>query len=278
MSDDTPVTLAALPFAASESLTALAPALAACQGEIEAATKDKVNPAFKSSYADLHAVRAVIREPLAKNGLSLVQLPAAGHGRVTVTSVLLHKSGEWIACELAMPLAQATPHAVGSAISYGRRYAAMAMLGVSAEDDDGTAAGTTPTGPPPVQQQAAQAATQAAKALTAEKAAAKPAQPTDEVWRNAQVKDVKRTQGTTSDGRAWTRYAVAFGDGRYASTFDTTIGTAAADVAGTGALCDATVRPGRSGKGHDLVRFEVLDSGDGPDAASADDDGDRIPF
>lgn len=137
-------------FACSPSLEAIAPALVTCQGEIEAATKDKINPAFKSSYADLRAVREAIRAPLANNGLALVQLPHAGQGRVVVTSVLLHKSGEWIACDLAMPLAQATPHAVGSAISYARRYAAMSMLAVSAEDDDGnTASGQGPTTPHP---------------------------------------------------------------------------------------------------------------------------------
>ena len=52
---------------ASETIVELATALAKAQGQIEDATKDGINPAFRSKYADLAAVRAVIREPLATN-------------------------------------------------------------------------------------------------------------------------------------------------------------------------------------------------------------------
>lgn len=125
----------------SEGLADLATALAKAQAEIRPAAKDAVNPHFKSKYADLAAVWEVVRGPITKNGLSIVQIPSAEAAKVTVTTMLLHTSGQWIRSRLTMIAAQNTPQGIGSCITYARRYALSAVLGVAAEiDDDGNAA------------------------------------------------------------------------------------------------------------------------------------------
>jgi len=135
----------------SESIKELTVALAKAQSQITAAVKDKVNPAYRSSYADLASVWDACREPLNKNGLAVSQLFAEGNEdvRVTVHTMLLHSSGEWLMSSLSLPVEKRTPQAVGSAITYARRYALAAIVGVCAdEDDDGNAASRQEAKPP----------------------------------------------------------------------------------------------------------------------------------
>lgn len=124
----------------SDSITAIATALAKAQGEIEDATKTGLNPAFRSKYADLAAVRAVIREPLAVNDLSIMQFPRTVAGGVEVETMILHKSGEFMSESLFMPVSKNDAHGIGSGITYARRYGLMSMLCLAADDDDGNAA------------------------------------------------------------------------------------------------------------------------------------------
>jgi hypothetical protein len=124
----------------SASIAALAAALAKAQGEMAGAAKDKTNPHFKSSYADLASVWDACRGPLSANGLAVLQPCYAVGGRVTVTTILAHSSGEFIEVDLVMTATQATPQGIGSAITYARRYALSSMVGVAPEDDDGNAA------------------------------------------------------------------------------------------------------------------------------------------
>lgn len=128
----------------SDTIAALAEALSKAQGEIEDATKAGINPHFKSKYADLAAVRAVIRTPLSANGLSIIQLPRAQNGVVEVDTMLVHKTGEYISETLRMPVAQMNAHGIGSAITYARRYGLMSILCLAADDDDGNAAVQAP--------------------------------------------------------------------------------------------------------------------------------------
>ena len=142
----------------SESITALACALSAFQAQCEAATKNAANPHLKNKYADLASIWDAIREPLGVNGLSVVQLPMPGVGGViNLRTQLLHKSGEWIASELAMPCAKQDPQGYGSALTYARRYALAAMLGVTQEDDDADRAVRGPAAQPAQQQRPPQA-------------------------------------------------------------------------------------------------------------------------
>jgi hypothetical protein len=125
----------------SESIANLAASLSKAQAAIEGAVKGKVNPAFKSKYADLASVWDACREALTDNGLSVVQSPGHLHeGRMEMTTMLLHASGEWMRGSLTIPLGKVDAQAYGSATTYARRYALAAFVGVSPDDDDGNAA------------------------------------------------------------------------------------------------------------------------------------------
>lgn len=126
----------------SESIAKLSKALATVQANLKPAVKDATNPHFKSKYADLSSIWDSCREPLSKNGLSVVQGNSVGlDGTIIVETILLHESGEWIQSELALPLSKQDPQGVGSAMTYGRRYGLAAIVGIVADvDDDGIAA------------------------------------------------------------------------------------------------------------------------------------------
>lgn len=125
-------------------------ALAKAQAAFEAASKDALNPAFKGEgakakgtrYADLTAVVEATRPALTANDLAVTQEPMeAAEGWVKVRTTLLHSSGEERSSILALPCAQKTAQAYGSALTYARRYAYSAMVGVVVDaDDDGNAA------------------------------------------------------------------------------------------------------------------------------------------
>jgi hypothetical protein len=132
----------------SAEIGKLATALAKAQGEMGGAAKDAKNPHFNSRYADLQAVVDACK-PLAAVGLAVLQPVKAEGAKVTVTTLLAHESGEWISEDLTMTAKDASPQAVGSAITYGRRYGLLAMVGLAPEDDDGNAAQPTKPSAPP---------------------------------------------------------------------------------------------------------------------------------
>ena len=131
----------------SETINELAAALAAAQGKIENASKDSANPYFRSRYADLASIWDAIRGPLSEHGLAVVQPVRVEGSSVTVTTLLAHASGQWISSDLTMTAQRQmkdgggwekldSPQAIGSCITYARRYALAAMAGVAPEDDD----------------------------------------------------------------------------------------------------------------------------------------------
>jgi len=126
----------------SPTIQKLATALIATQAALPTVPKDKENPFFHSKYAGLETVMPLALAVLTEHGLGLVQ--SVGHdanGATTLTTILMHESGEWIGDTQPLLLAKADPQGQGSAITYARRYAVMAMLGLVAEaDDDGNAA------------------------------------------------------------------------------------------------------------------------------------------
>lgn len=125
----------------SESVKAVAAALSKAQAVMASAQKDKTNPAFRSKYADLASVWDACREALTKNGLSVVQMTrSTDRQEVVVVTRLMHDSGEWIEGELALPVTKNDAQGFGSAMTYARRYALAAAVGVAPEDDDGNAA------------------------------------------------------------------------------------------------------------------------------------------
>lgn len=130
----------------SESIKEIAAALAKAQGQFDHAKKDVKNEFFKSKYADLASVIDAAKKPLSDNGLAVVQIVDTDHdGLVILETTLMHTSGEWISGKYPIRPTKQDPQAVGSAITYARRYAFSAMTGIAADDDDGNAAVQKPT-------------------------------------------------------------------------------------------------------------------------------------
>lgn len=125
---------------ASESINELATALALAQGEVENASKTSSNPHFRSRYADLAEIINTVRPVFSKHGLAVVQSPSYAEGLVSVTTLLTHKSGQWIRDVASAPASKLDAQGVGSAVTYLRRYSLAAFAGIAQEDDDGNAA------------------------------------------------------------------------------------------------------------------------------------------
>lgn len=126
----------------SEQINELAVALAKAQAAMKNATLNKVNPHFKSKYADLAGIRDAVVPVLAAHGIAVVQtLDAASEGvAYCVLTRLIHSSGQWIESLCPIPSVP-DMQKMGSAITYARRYSLSAICGISAdEDDDGNEA------------------------------------------------------------------------------------------------------------------------------------------
>jgi hypothetical protein len=125
----------------SDSIKELATALSKVQGELTYAKKDSANPFFKSRYADLESVWDACRSLMAANGLSVIQMPGNYfEGRMWLVTRLCHESGEWIEQEMSFPVTKADAHGCMATITYMRRGALAAFLGVVQADDDGNTA------------------------------------------------------------------------------------------------------------------------------------------
>lgn len=126
--------------AKSEELKDLLGALAKAQGEIKTAGLTAVNPYFKSSYSDMAEIVRVSRPALTKNGLSVIQqiLPN-NDGQNILHTILGHESGQWIESRMRILPPKPDIQSLGSYITYLKRYAYAAIIGVvsSDEDDDG---------------------------------------------------------------------------------------------------------------------------------------------
>lgn len=125
----------------------LVQALIAAQAEFDAIAKDTKNEFFKSKYADLAAVREATQPILAKHGLGVTQKPGylvVEGDKVydTLVTKLIHENGEFDESEMILRPVKQDPQGQGSAITYARRYAYQAVLGLVTDDDDGQAAST----------------------------------------------------------------------------------------------------------------------------------------
>lgn len=125
----------------STEIKQLATALCSFQESIETVRKTNTNPFFKSKYASLSDILEVIRQPLADNGLSFVQFPSGEYG---LTTLLMHVSGEWISDSYKMTPTKNDPQGAGSVITYQRRYALGAILGLNIDEDDDGNSGSKP--------------------------------------------------------------------------------------------------------------------------------------
>lgn len=138
----------------SESIKNIAPALVAFQEDVKRIDKDGVNPHFRSTYTTLDNMIDETKPILQKHGLTVMQFPGGDGERVTIRTLILHKSGEWIESEaLTLRPTKQDPQGIGSAITYGRRYSYAAALSLALGDDDDGNAASAPankeTGEPP---------------------------------------------------------------------------------------------------------------------------------
>ena len=125
----------------SESIAKLATALSIVQGKLTHAKKDSANPFFKSKYADLESVWDACRSLLAENGLAIMQFPGEFvDGTMSLNTILTHSSGEYMSYLMSVPVTKPDAQGAGSALTYMRRYALAAVVGVVQADDDGNAA------------------------------------------------------------------------------------------------------------------------------------------
>jgi len=117
----------------------LAKALVQAQAEMPIVPMNARNPFLKNRYADLGSVINTVRPVLAKHGLAFSQLPTGSGGEVGIKSILMHESGDFIESTITMPVDNEkglkSAQVAGSIITYLRRYALSAMLGIYADED-----------------------------------------------------------------------------------------------------------------------------------------------
>jgi hypothetical protein len=125
----------------SESIKDLIVALAKAQAVMVSAKFNRVNPHFKNRYADFTSIMDACRKPLSDNGLATMQYCETINDKLVLTTMLAHTSGEWIKSYFPLNPLNMTSQAIGSAMTYAKRYSLSAMLGIVSddEDDDGEA-------------------------------------------------------------------------------------------------------------------------------------------
>jgi hypothetical protein len=129
----------------SEQINELVGALALAQAKYLSIGKDKRaevrsdKGAFSYAYADLASAIEATRPALTENGIAVTQPTRMEGPTVIVTTLLAHKSGQWISEEMSWP-AGADTRARGSAVTYARRHGYLSMIGAAAQDDDDAAA------------------------------------------------------------------------------------------------------------------------------------------
>lgn len=118
----------------SENIKSIAGALVKFQASVSKVLKEAKNPFFKSKYASLANILDTIQAPLSECGLAISQFPDEDK----LTTIIIHsESGEWMESSYTMPVAkQNDPQAMGSAITYARRYALGSILNLNIDDDD----------------------------------------------------------------------------------------------------------------------------------------------
>jgi hypothetical protein len=140
-------------FRCSQQINEIVGALAKAQGVINNPRKEAENPAFKrgsavSKYADLSMGINAIREGLSANNLAVIQSTRMQGDVLMLDTRLAHSSGQWFEAEYPVCKLPAPPHAIGSALTYARRYSLFGIVGIAGEDDDGDAANEAQTPAP----------------------------------------------------------------------------------------------------------------------------------
>jgi hypothetical protein len=133
----------------SENIAELAKAMSEAQRNIKPAVKDGLNPHFRSKYTSISSVWESMREPMMSLGLTVWQDVTTQDKLVSVETRIVHSSGQWVEFgPLTMPVSKPDAQGFGSGISYAKRYALCAAIGIvsSDEDDDASSAVDRSTG------------------------------------------------------------------------------------------------------------------------------------
>jgi ERF superfamily len=216
-------------------------ALVVAIGELQNVPKTANNPYFKSKYAPLDAIIEATRPVLRKHGLAVMQQPLFMEGTAGVETTILHSGGYSTTTTLLLPLKDQSPQGVGSAITYARRYALAAVLGIASEDDDD---GNISTG------LAKKEEPRPAIAKVMDKSpSVRPAGNATATWRGVLPAQAKiAAQSNEGSPKKWTLYSVEFNDNGKkieAMTFDEKLFLAASDFGANGTVVDAAVAPGK---------------------------------
>lgn len=225
-------------------------ALVAAIGELSNVAKTAANPYFKSKYAPLDAIIDATRPILLKHGLAISQTPLFLEGTAGVETTILHASGHSTTTTLLLPLKDQSPQGVGGAITYARRYALAAVLGIASEDDDD---GNVSSGLHKKEE-----ARPAVARVMDKNPSVRPAGAVTGVWREVLPTNTK-VAAKSKDGspKVWTLYAVEFNDsGKIieAMTFDEKLFDAATEFGKEGTIVDVGVAPSKK----DPSKFELV--------------------
>lgn len=225
-------------------------ALVAAIGELSNVPKTAANPYFKSKYAPLDAIIDATRPILLKHGLAISQTPLFMEGTAGVETTIIHKGGHSTTTTLLLPLKDQSPQGVGGAITYARRYALAAVLGIASEDDDD---GNVSSG----LHKKEEARPAVAKVMD-KNPSVRPAGAVTGMWRGVLPTNTK-VAAKSKDGspKVWTLYAVEFNDnGKVieAMTFDEKLFDAATEFGKQGTIVDVGVAPSKK----DPSKFELV--------------------
>jgi len=127
----------------STDIKELVSALTKAQGVMKPAIFNRVNPHFKTRYADFTSCMDACRGPLSENGLAPIQYCETIEGKLNLVTMLAHVSGQWMKSEFPLIPAKMDSQGIGSAMTYAKRYSLCGMVGIVADeegDDDGEAA------------------------------------------------------------------------------------------------------------------------------------------
>lgn len=120
----------------SEKFDEILPALHKARSQFVKVKKDRQNTHLKNKYATLDSVLDAITPALTENKLMIMQDSERVENALRVETTVIHISGQWAKFYFDIPIAKNDPQGVGSAFTYGRRYALAAAFGLSQADDD----------------------------------------------------------------------------------------------------------------------------------------------
>lgn len=120
----------------SEKFDEILPALHKARSQFVKVKKDRQNTHLKNKYATLDSVLDAITPALTENKLMIMQDGERIESTIRVETTVIHISGQWAKFYFDIPIVKNDPQGVGSAFTYGRRYALAAAFGLSQADDD----------------------------------------------------------------------------------------------------------------------------------------------